>query len=58
MGYMDCLVDHQVESLARNRVIVGKCPANGGKGLGTKGQVITLDANRSAKIKKDQGIAA
>ncbi len=54
------LVDHQdqVKSLARNRVIVGKCPANGGKGLGTKGRVITLDANRLVEIKKDQGITA
>ncbi len=58
MGDMDRLVDHQVKSLARNRVIVGKCPANGGKGLGTEGRVITLDANRSVKVKKDQGIAA
>ncbi len=48
---MDRLVDHQVKGLTRNRVIVGKCPANGGKGLGTKGQVITLDANRSVKVK-------
>ncbi len=55
---MDRLVDHQVKSLARNRVIVGKCPAIGGKGLGTEGQVITLDANRLVKVKKDQGIAA
>ncbi len=55
---MDCLVDHQVKRLARNRVIAGKCPANGGKGLGTEGWVITLDANKLVKVKKDQGIAA
>ena len=55
---MNCLVDHQVKSLARNRVIVGECPANGGKGLGTKGRVVVLYADRSVKVKKDQGITA
>jgi hypothetical protein len=55
---MDRLVDYQVKSLARNRVIVGKCPTNGGKGLGTKGWVVTLYANRLVKVKKDQGAAA
>jgi hypothetical protein len=55
---MDRLVDHQVKSLARNRVIVGKCPANSGKGLGTEGWVETLYANSSVKKKKDECIAA
>jgi hypothetical protein len=55
---MDRLVDHQVKSLARDMVIVGKCPANGGKVLGTEGRVVTLYANRSVKVKKDQGIVA
>jgi hypothetical protein len=55
---MDRLVDYQVKSLARNRVVIGKCPANGGKGLGTEGRVVTLYANRAVKVKKDQGIAA
>ena len=50
---MDRLVDYQVKSLTRNGVIVGKCPANGGKGLGTEGGVITLDTNGLVKIKKD-----
>ncbi len=50
---MDCLVDYQVKCLARNRVVIGECPANGGEGLGTKGRVITLYANRSVKVKKD-----
>ncbi len=45
---MDRLVDHQVKSLARNRVIVGKC----------QGRVVTLYANRLVKVKKDQGIVA
>ena len=53
MGYMDRLVDYQVKGLARNGVIVGKCPANGGKGLGTEGRVITLYTNRSIKVKKN-----
>jgi hypothetical protein len=53
MGYMDCLVGYQVESLARNGVIIGKCPTNGGKGLGTKGWVITLNTNRSVKVKEN-----
>ena len=53
MGYMDCLVDYQVKSLARNGVIVGKCPANGGKGLGTEGRVITLYTNRSVKVNEN-----
>ncbi len=53
MGYMDRLVDYQVKGLARNGVIVGKCPANGGKGLGTEGWVITLYTNRSVKVKKN-----
>jgi hypothetical protein len=53
MGYMDRLVDYQVKSLARNRVIVGKCPANGGEGLGTEGRVITLYTNKSVKVKKN-----
>jgi hypothetical protein len=50
---MDRLVDHQVKSLARNGVIVGKCPANGGKGPGTEGWVVTLYAKRLVKVKKD-----
>ncbi len=50
---MDCLVDYQVMSLTRNGVVVGKCPANGGKGLGIEGRVITLYTNRSVKVKKD-----
>ena len=50
---MDRLVDYQVKSLARNGVIVGKCPANGGKGLGTEGRVVILYTNRSVKVKKD-----
>ena len=50
---MDCLVDNQVKSLPCNGVIIGKCPANGGKGLGTKGWVIPLDTNRLVKIKKN-----
>ena len=53
MGYMDHLVDYQVKSLARNGVDKGKCPANGCKGLGTKGRDITLYTNRSVKIKKN-----
>ncbi len=48
---MDRLVDHQVKSLARNGVIVGKCPTNGGKGLGTEGRVVTLYTNRLVKVK-------
>ena len=51
MGYMNCLVDYQVKGLARNGVIVGKCPANGGKGLGTEGGVISLDTNRLVEVK-------
>jgi hypothetical protein len=50
---MDCLVDYQVKSLTCNGVIVGKCPANGGKGLGTEGRVVTLYTNRSVKVEKD-----
>jgi hypothetical protein len=50
---MDRLVDYQVMSLASNGVIVGKCPANGGKGLGTEGRVVTMYTNRSVKVKKD-----
>jgi hypothetical protein len=50
---MDRLVDYQVKGLARNRVIIGECFANGGKGLGTEGRVITLYTNRLVKIKKD-----
>jgi hypothetical protein len=50
---MDRLVVYQVESLVRNGVIVGKCPANGGKGLGTEGRVVTLYTNRSVEVKKD-----
>ncbi len=50
---MDCLVGYQVKGLARNGVIVGKCPANSGKGLGTEGRVVTLYTNRSVKVKKD-----
>jgi hypothetical protein len=53
MGYMDRLVDYQVKSLARNGVVLGKCPANGGEGLGTEGRVITLYTNRSVKVKKN-----
>ena len=55
---MDRLVYHQVKRLARMGVVIGECPANGGKGLGTEGRVVTLYANRSVKVKKDQGIAA
>jgi hypothetical protein len=51
MGYMDCLVDYQVKSLTCNGVVIGKCPANGGEGLGTKGRVIALYTNRSVKVK-------
>ncbi len=50
---MDRLVEYQVKSLVRNGVIVGKCPANGGKGLGTEGRVITLYTTRSVKVKKN-----
>ncbi len=53
MGYIDRLVDYQVKGLAHNEVIVGKCPANGGKGLGTEGRVITLYTNRLVKVKKN-----
>ncbi len=53
MGYMDHLVDHQVKSLARDGVVIGKCPANGGEGLGTEGRVITLYTNRSVEVKKN-----
>jgi hypothetical protein len=53
MGYMDHLVDYQVKGLARNGVIVGKCPTNSGKGLGTEGRVITLYTNRSVKVMKN-----
>ncbi len=50
---MDCLVDYQVEGLTRNGVIVGKCPANGGKGLGTEGRVVTLYTNRLVKVREN-----
>jgi hypothetical protein len=50
---MDRLVDYQVKRLARKRVVIGECPANGGKGLGTEGGVITLYTNRLVKVKKD-----
>ncbi len=50
---MDRLVDYQVKNLTCNGVIIGKCPANSGKGLGTEGWVITLYTNRSVKIKKN-----
>ena len=50
---MDRLFDHQVKRLARMGVVIGKCPPNGGKGLGTKGGVITLDTNRLVKVKDD-----
>ena len=50
---MDRLVYHQVKRLARMGVVIGKCPANGGKGLGTEGGVITLYTNRLVKVKKD-----
>ncbi len=53
MGYMDRLVDYQVKSLTRNGVVIGKCPANGGKGIGTEARVITLYTNRSVKVKKN-----
>jgi hypothetical protein len=53
MGYMDRLVDYQVKGLTHNGVIVGKCLANGGKGLGTEGWVITLYTNRLVKVKKN-----
>ena len=53
VGNIDCLVDYQVKSLARNGVVIGKCPANGGEGLGTEGRVITLYTNRSVKVKKN-----
>ena len=49
---MDRLVDYQVKSLTRNGVVIGKCPANGSKGLRTEGQVIALYTNRSVKVKK------
>ncbi len=48
---MDRLVDNQVKRLTRKRVVIGECPANGGKGLGTEGWVITLYTNRSVEIK-------
>jgi len=51
--YMGRLVDYQVKRLARMGVVIGECPANGGKGLGTEGGVITLDTNGLVKIKKD-----
>jgi hypothetical protein len=50
---MDCLVNNQVKNLACKGVIIGKCPANGGKGLSTKGWVIPLDTNRLVKVKKN-----
>ena len=53
---MDRLVDFQVKGLARNGAVVGKCPkcpANGGKGLGTEDWVVTLYTNRSVKVKED-----
>jgi hypothetical protein len=50
---MDCLVDNQVKSLACKVVVIGKCPANGGKGLSAKGWVIPLDTNRPVKVKKN-----
>jgi hypothetical protein len=53
MGYMDCLVNYQVKSLACNGVVIGKCPVYGGEGLGTEGWVITLYTNRSVKVKKN-----
>ncbi len=48
---MDRMVYHQVKRLARMGVVIGECPANGGKGLGTEGGVITLDTNRLVKVK-------
>ncbi len=48
---MDRLVDYQVKRLARIRVVIGECPANGGKGLGTESGVITLYTNRLVKVK-------
>ncbi len=50
---MDHLVDYQVKILARNGVIVGKCPANGGRGLGTEGWAVALYTNRLVKVEKD-----
>jgi hypothetical protein len=53
MGNMNRLVDYQVKSLTRNGVLIGKCPANGGEGLGTEGWAITLHTNKWVKIKKN-----
>ena len=50
---MDCLVDNQVKHLAGIGVIIGKCPANGGKCLGAKGLVKPLNNNRSVEVKKN-----
>ncbi len=50
---MDRLVDYQVKRLTRKRVVIGECPSNACKGLGTKGGVITLYTNRLVKVKKD-----
>jgi hypothetical protein len=50
---IDCLVNYQVKNLACNGVVIGKCPANGGKGLSTEGWVIPLYTNRSVKDKKN-----
>ncbi len=50
---MNHLVNNQVKNLACNGVVIGKCPANGGKGLSTEGWVIPLDTNRSVKVKKN-----
>ncbi len=53
---MDRLVDYQVKSLARNGVIIGKCPANGGKGLGTKGWVVRKQVGQSQEGLRHRGL--
>ncbi len=53
MKDMNHLVNNQVKNLACNGVVIGKCPANGGDGLSTKGWVIPLYTNRSVKVKKN-----
>ena len=50
---MNCLINNQVKNLACNGVVIGKCPANGGKGLSTEGWVIPLYTNMLVKVKKD-----
>ena len=43
---MDCLVNYQAKNLACYGVVIGKCLANGGEGLGTKGWVIPLPVHK------------